>query len=71
MECDLNTSDSTQGSKVHLYLSSVFIFDVCVGVRGVKARSTAVIVCMDILFTLAMDLNKTVSQYDCDDIKPD
>ena len=72
MECDLNTSDSTQGSKVHLYLSSVFIlYTTFVGVCGVKARSTAVIVCMDILFTLAMDLNKTVSQYDCDDIKPD
>ena len=71
MECDLNTSDSTKGSKVHLYLSSVFIFDVCAGVCVEKARSTALIVCMDILFTLAMDLNKTVSQYDCDDIKPD
>ena len=56
---------------MNLYLSSVFINNVCVGVRVVKARSTAVIVCMDILFTLAMDLNKTVSQYDCDDIKPD
>ena len=71
MECDLNTSDSTQGSKVNLYLSSVFIHNVCVGVRVVKARPTALIVCMYILFTLAMDLNKTVSQYDCDDIKPD
>ena len=63
MECDLNTSDSTQGSNVHLYsisavISIYIIHNVSVGVRVVKARSTALIVCMDILFTLAMDLNK-------------